>query len=696
MCIITLTRIFHLTYQYQTLVREITTPSLPAFITASLNLVSVKPSSEPARNLKPNTPFLETVLHALVDLIARHPTIFRPFSAQIHSLVLAIIGSSPPAFFPESVVNLAVQLFVSLHNCAPKNAPGDQWKNAIKLTISSIHRTADHVFRAVVEQWESVDATLRRAANAQNYDQEMGDDGPDPLDLAGWHGVHSGADRLIVLLRLLSGFLSSPTASTVSIPLGYILDLTSRLMSVTVPSEGADASAQLNLQIGREERDALWTELPRIHVACIDLFISAINALGTGIIPAAQTILEHALWVFRAEKFSREIRTPLYNLIRLLVSLTGPSMMKQSVSSLAPLLRTCCSDLLPPAGDSGPSTSESSKRKSKTSQASANADSFLNTDPKKGRQTSTSSSSSFPDLFRAASELIPAILNNVPTEYLPPSLRAEIDRTIILTADRNAMLASVLNPVPILKGRGVAPSILPFLARSYPDEMEVESLIRPRMPVLMTVGGYINLEQEEEEEKEAEADVSASTHSAARIDVTSPLHEQRSPSNQPQETKSAQAPAAQLQNKRSYTDEPNHAVPTAVPDTDAREREDIQTKKARFDTNINNNSVPAPVVNQSKSLLQSTSSFAASSVPAKQSSDTVASVSLPSQAPASNVGESITTNKSAGGTVSGGQPPSTSTSQVQGGEDSDDELPTLNIDPDTEDDEEDEDVNMEG
>src|SRR5699024_3109717 len=136
-------------------------PSLPTFITSALNLVSTKLSSEPARKLKPNTPFLETVLHALLALMPRHPTVFRPFSAQIHSLLVVIIGSPSSGFFSGSEVDLAEQLYVSLHNCAPKNTSGEEWKNAVKLTISSIHRTVDHVFRAVVEQWESVDRSLR-------------------------------------------------------------------------------------------------------------------------------------------------------------------------------------------------------------------------------------------------------------------------------------------------------------------------------------------------------------------------------------------------------------------------------------------------------------------------------------------------------------------------------------------------------
>lgn len=129
MCIVTLTRIFHLTYQYPTLVREITTPHLPGFITAALNLVSalVKLPSGSSRKAKPNTPFMETVLHAVLELVPRHPTIFRPFGPQLRSLLAEILGCSSPAYFPEPVIDVAEQLFASLHKCAPKDKAGTGW-----------------------------------------------------------------------------------------------------------------------------------------------------------------------------------------------------------------------------------------------------------------------------------------------------------------------------------------------------------------------------------------------------------------------------------------------------------------------------------------------------------------------------------------------------------------------------------------
>lgn len=672
MCIITLTRIFHLTYQYPTLVREITTPSLPSFITSILNLVSVKPSSEPIRKLRPSTPFLEIVLYAILELIARHPTIFRPFSAQIHSLLQAIIGSTSPTY-PEPVVELAQRLFISLHNCAPKNSSGEEWRNATMFTISSIHRTSDYVFRGIIEQWESVDPNLRQAAAPQDYTQEAGDDGPDPLGLSGWRGIHSGVDRILALLRLLSTFFSTPTASAVSIPMGQILDLTSRLTSVIVPTESGDVQA--NPQISREERESLWTELPRIHTACMKLLQSAVNALETGTLSVAQTILEQGAWVFRAEKFSRKVRVSMYGLVRSFLPIVGPSMTKQTVSSLTELFRTCCVDLLPPVDDSSSSAglSTDAKGKSKANQVTVNADSFLNSG-KQGRQAKQGPS--FPELKRAASELLPVILTYVPTELLAPSLRAEIDRTIILTADKNAMLSSVLNPLPAVRGRGAGSSIIPFLARSYADEMEVESLVRPRMPVLMStpdMNGTVVVDDDEDEDEDMSRPGYQPTSQSTGFLRTSPppaaaISNTQAASVETSQTPTpAPAPAPSL-NKRVY-EEPTPQAPVAQP---AEMKEDAQVKRARFEKDTSAASAPA----QPSLAKESPATFTGTpAIPVEQSSVTNASAPQPVQTATSSPKPVPATN------------PDVKT-PAAGEEESDDEMPTLNLESDTDDEDE--------
>ncbi|KAE8383214.1 rRNA processing/ribosome biogenesis-domain-containing protein [Aspergillus bertholletiae] len=677
MAIITLTRIFHLTYQYPTLVREITTPSLPSFITSALNLISVKPSSEPIRRLKPHTPFLETVLNALGELIARHPTIFRPFSAQIHSILQAIIGSTSPAF-PQNALDSAERLFISLHHCAPKNTSGEEWRSACQMTIASIHGATDHVFRAVVEQWESADPALRQASRPQDYSREVGDGGQDTLGLAGWQGLDSGVNRLVVLLQMLSTCLTTATASMVSIPIGHILDLTSRLTAVVVPSDGRDIQA--NPQISRTEREHLFAELPRIHVSCMELLRNLVKSLETGAIPLAQTILEQALWVYRAEKFSREVRASAYELVQTLLARMGPSLTKQSITSLADLVRASCHDLLPPAHDQSASAKASSdaKGKAKSNLAAANADSFLNPMLKQGRQSDVAT---FSSLARAASELLVGVLTHAPTEHLSPSLRAEIDRTIILTSDKFTMLASVLNPVPAVKGRGVSASIMPFLTRAFPAEMEVESLIRPRMPVLMNapgIGGYTDLGEEEEEDVSAPVSGKAPESTGFLQPSSTPiLHHDM------MDTEVSHTPAPAL-TKRGLADDSKPQLLT--PGSTGKADSNLQSKRPRVE-----DVVPATTASQpSLDKTAPTTFTGTAAVPVSLASATatvdqsskIASVKAPSATAVS-------------GLLAGSAVAQTASADA-GEDDSDDDLPALNIDPDTEDEDEDEDETMEG
>ncbi|KAJ5198829.1 Armadillo-like helical [Penicillium cf. griseofulvum] len=651
MCIITLTRIFHLTYQYPTLVREITTPQLPGFITAALNLVSTitKTPSGSIRKPKPNTPFMEIVLHALLELIPRHITLFRPFGAQLRTLLVEVIGSSSPAYFPEHVIDAAEQLLVSLHKCAPKDQAGSGWKDDCKSTILSIHRTTDHVFRAVVEQWESVDATL--VHTRPNYSQEMGDGGPDGLGLPGWSGLHSGVDRLIALLQILSDFISMPSAAAVALPIGSILDLTSRLTAVTVPPNGAASSQsgiQFNQEISRDEREALWMELPRIHIACMSLLSNVVGILATSATSVTQTILEQAVWTFKGEKFNRDLRSAVYALLHSLVPVNGPAMTKQSVVSLTNVLRSCCNDILPPTedststGNSGPD----SKAKSKGGQGTANADAFLNPDLQKSRQTQADSPSL--DVQQNASALLQAVFVSIPAELVPPSIRAEMDRSIILTSDKDAMLASVLNPVPAVKGRGAGSSIIPFLTRPYADQMEVEALVRPRMPVLMTAPELDACVDEDEEEAEDE-DMADDGYNAAPKTTEFLKQPVSAPLQVPKSEDSKTATPMPSFHKRTFTEETTAEEPTP-------QKQEVQIKKARFDEIIASTSSQQPFSQPAPAITNA-------EAPKVSTQVSTASMTLTPQAP-------------------------------EEADDSDDELPTLNIDSDT--DEEDDDVTMEG
>lgn len=628
--------------------REITTPSLPGFITASLNLINAKKASESAKPLK-ESPLLETVLSAFAELIGKHPTIFRPFVGQLQKFLLPILSSSTTtsASFSSRAIHLAQEVFVALHNCAPKNTSGEQWATDCKNTISSIHQAADHVFRSVVEQWESSDPNIKPRKKSKNVSDLPQDDEPDALGLPSWQGLPAGATRIAALLNLLTKFISIRTASVINYPLGAILNLTSRLTSITVPKTGEE---QANSEFTRDERATLYMELPIIHAACIGLFHTIVGTFGSGSIPVVNTIFEQTLWVFEAESFNSNIRETSYLLISDILPLVGRSFAKQNVFALSPLIRQCCRDLVPVDTSRSQDQQNNTGKggNAKNHQLNMNVDAILNPALK---ESNTNKESSFGGPNTAATTLLPLLYNYLPTEYIPIPIRTEMERVSILTANRSAMVASVMNPIPPVKGRRPIPSILPFLTRKYAGDLEVECLIRPRMPIL--VGG--TGEQYDADDYEGH-DESMDTDAPA-VPVSS-IGIQQLSSNFANNV-AALPSSFTTQNKRILPEDSemtDKAVP--IPSQATSERNLPQPKKARLGE--------GEAVVSTTSVVPVTLSETSAS-PAIIPSAAITEYNTPSYTPVS-----ASAQKFAGGDAASND-----------NDDSDDEMPTLNIEPDT-------------
>ncbi|KAI9818448.1 MAG: hypothetical protein M1827_000507 [Pycnora praestabilis] len=514
LCIITLTRIFLLTHQYQTLVREITTPSLPAFIASCLNLISTSQPTE-TRQVKIQTSFLTAVLEAFCHLLPRHTTLFRPFIPRIRSLLLPLVAPTPSNLSPvtsfESLNVLsrkcAQRLFVLLHYGAPKNLSSEEWTRAIRSTIDNLHDTADQVFRAIFEDWESVVGTVSRSANPNTFGDVVCNPEPDGLLFPSWTGIQGGVERMVGLLELMGDFLAVSSSSTVHLPLGQITDLLTRVLSLTVPAHrsqnGWQDGLRLNPEIGKEEREGLWAGLPQIHVGAIAILEVIIYRLDQAFIPLAHGSLDQITWVFEAEAGHESVRIAAYSAVANLLELVGPSLSKTSVSSLSKIICSCCDDLLPLPKPAIPHALRSESKGNKSIQhgtRSVNADSFLAPVPCTEAPISLAV---YPHLHDAASHLLPVFFLKFPVQHLSVRLRTQIDRTAILTGHKKAMLASVLNPPPPSKGGKGVSSISPFLAGAFPGDPEVEAILRPRMPIIRTgkkVGEEIGSDEENDEQ----------------------------------------------------------------------------------------------------------------------------------------------------------------------------------------------------
>ena len=418
--------------------------------------------------------------------------------------------SGPRYSASSEIVATARELYVQLACCAPKGASGEEWMKSLKNIVNNAHQTADCVFRAVSEDWQST-AREPPQANGHTLEDEVQDLEPSN-HLPPWSGIFAGGERLNGLLNLIKKYLETPTAGPVYLNIGMVMDLISRMLSLTVPASSSKSfqnTVRLNIQVSREERENLWLLLPDVHIAAMELLLALAHRSQASTLSLDPIIIDQIVWVFGAEKDVAQVRTACYAVVAALLKRSGIALHKSTIDSLVSLIRACCDDLLP--SDTATTTTQQNPTQSKTNgnsqpQTTANADSFLS-----ASKAVVDPTAGFSGLKEAAYALLPTLLSNIRAQYLSDSMRARLDRTAILTQHKKAMLASVLNPPPSKKFGKAAASILPLMARSYPAEMEIEGMLRPRIPVIR-LGGQeldidntkVDMENEGEDEGEEE------------------------------------------------------------------------------------------------------------------------------------------------------------------------------------------------
>ncbi|KAF5623767.1 hypothetical protein F25303_11666 [Fusarium sp. NRRL 25303] len=505
LAIVTLTRIYISVQPYQTLVREIATPTIPTFVTACIKLISLPKNGE-----KLQTPLsaIETICDALSALIPLYPTTIRPSNSKLRTAVKPYLvpTQSDETVVPQSLQRASRKLVISLHHVAAKSGGGDEWAKLIDTLLKELHSTADQVLRAVEESWEGTGGFTRAQVELDN--EPIGG-GSSADELPAWSGINAGADRLIGLFQYLSDCLRYPTKAPVTIPTSALVDAASRLLLIarlSPKSQTWDQALQTNAAIAREEKDELWAALPDIHIAALRLIEALFQRLGQNAVSIAPGILDHLVRVFKSGINLPTVRTTGYTVLKEILLISGPTLSKPSVGSLDPVFGACCRDLQQDAGhlkeaEKPAATGTDSKKNS----IAANADLFLQ--PQAAAVVSTLSLE--PKHKAAAANLLPVILSKVPQRHLKASLRGLVDQTAILTNSRDAMLASVLNPYKDQRGR-VYPSILPHLTQQFPDDKGLEILrTNIRAGAQSLAEGEESLEAlpiEEEEEEEEDQD----------------------------------------------------------------------------------------------------------------------------------------------------------------------------------------------
>lgn len=486
-CIIALTRIFMLTKDFPTLTREVTTPSLPPFITACLNYFRVKDIGWTIQQNSVQRVLLEPVLESFSQLIPRHPTIFRPFASQLRTILLQVIGhnsqesdSSVRYRCPTtaSCRKLAQRVFVQLHSCAPKPDWSEEWDTSFKAVVTTIHETANEIFRAVVESWQSSAGVNPPISLKENIGNEPSRTQPDTLGNPGWRGLSAGVEVMIQLLGLLHQYVATSTSTPVLLRTGLVVDLLTRMFLVTVPRAEENSHWQAlelyNKQVSKQEREELFALLPRIHVAAIEVLLGLVHRLGSASIPLCEQFLGQLIWVLEAEQNDLFLRASSYSGLIEILKIVGPSI-DFSSNQLEVVVEYCSKDVV--ISDSIMMENKGQKTRNQKTNGkvgTVNPDMVLDS-----ASVSTTASTTYNVLQDTARQLLSTILSKVPADQVSQVVREKLDRAAVYSADANSMTASVLNPPPL------GSSILPIMARLHSDKNELEAILRPRMPPII-------------------------------------------------------------------------------------------------------------------------------------------------------------------------------------------------------------------
>ena len=486
--VMALTQVFFLTYDVSTLVREITTPTLQSFIPYCLSSLSSGKAADCRVHSGPK--LLKAIIQAFILLLPRHPASFRPYLNELRILLSRMIAPAPSdtaksdVFHPSDVIcGLARRLLALLPYCATKGGSAEEWSKNTDALLQNITRTADHIFRSVRENTAAADQRAY-AESLKSYKSILSDDTADFLHLEPWLGIYAGSERIIGCLKTLEAFVATMSQTSLALPVAAIWGIIDRLLSVNAPFKtpsGEEITPHLNPEVTRDEREGLWSQLAHIHVAAFEVTLALLKRLGGSARNLTDIILDRLSWIFEREHAHKIVRRTIYKVAVEVITLVGPTMEKDQISSIRPILLSACADTQRDAYTFGSIYSESSNNKQGEKSSLLGQESVAD-----------SSRSRIPwyeladSLQSAASQLLRHTVGRLQYQNLPPALRTNIDRAIILNQDRDAMLASVLNPTRRLINGKTTSSNLLFLARAYPDCNAVDALLRPRMPVIRT------------------------------------------------------------------------------------------------------------------------------------------------------------------------------------------------------------------
>lgn len=408
-----------------------------------------------------------------------------------------------------SLSDSARRLAATQHFVAAKSGGSEEWAKLVTVIIDELHATISQVFRAIEESWEPTAGVVQTQVE---MDQVFPAGGSEKEQLPPWQGVHAGSQRIAGLFEYFAACLNHTSKGAVALPLTKITDAITRVCLVarlSPKSQTWDQALQTRARIGREEKEELWSVMPDIHIAALRLTQALFQRLGGDMVPYASEELDHVTRVTKSGMSVSAVRATSYSTLNDILLAAGPTLSKSMVDMLGTVLGATCRDLQEDAGHlKAPRKTSGTTTETKKNGATTNTDLFL----KKAESTTEVQPVLLEETHKkAASTLLATLLSHIPQQRLKPSHRSLLDQTAILTHNRDAMLASVLNPYTDPRGRKFA-SILPHLTQLYPEDQGLEILrtnLRPEGGRVASNEQPPSDEEEDEDEDEDEDMLSA-------------------------------------------------------------------------------------------------------------------------------------------------------------------------------------------
>lgn len=468
-------RIFSLAQGFQTLQREVVTPLLPSFVTACLLAIRPMTTKQTGKSIVVTNPLLPTILRYWNELILEHSATFRPFVTRIKPICLSLVSDASTG---TELLHVAIRLLASLHCCAPKASAANEWQLTITNNVKAAHDALDLIFRGVREEWASNETSQARHSVRHTYSQEPELTQTDTAGLGAWKGIHLGAIRVARLLQSTTEMLRCQSLS-IAVPLGLLLDLTARIGAVTIPSQsgGAQGQLRLNPEVSKDEREALWADVPMLHIGSLALLSGMVEIHGQAICSLIPSIAEQVFDIFLAEGWHEHIRSQCYACLATILQTNSCASLQLDRQGIDSVCKSCCRDVRTLVPEGTEQSAESARN--------VQGESAIFQSASQGVKQKLSNNQVETKVIKNAQIILPLLLEKIPSGSLSHASRTEVDRTAILVNHERVMFASTMNPAGQKLDQRVLPSILPFFARAAAaKDMELEAIMRPRMPVM--------------------------------------------------------------------------------------------------------------------------------------------------------------------------------------------------------------------